>query len=72
MSGVPSAKTKRLPVTSRKLCGSVFSAFAFLTATHARTTPATLFRSAIPMAFKPSAAACNTISAGCEAPRKKE
>ena len=43
-----------------------------LAASWARTTPATVFQSAMPMAAWPSCAAVATSSGGAEAPRRKE
>src|SRR6266545_712652 len=64
MSGVPSVKTRRAPTASARPCS-----FA---ATWARTTPATVLRSATPRPESPSSLARATSSSGCEAPRRKE
>ena len=42
------------------------------TSAWARTSPAQVLRSAMPMAASPSSAACPTISPGCEAPLRNE
>src|SRR5690242_4495157 len=55
---------RRAPTHRRMLCS--------LAAVWARTTPASVLRSAMPMAARPSAAACRTISCACEAPRRNE
>src|SRR5271163_1510612 len=69
MSGAPSTKASRAPVTTRK---SPIAARFSRAKTCARTTPASVLRSAIPIPVKPRAAARATSSSGCEAPRRNE
>ena len=69
MSGVPSSKTSRAPQTARMPSSAALFSRA---KTCARTTPASVLRSAIPIPANPSSAARATISSGCEAPRRKE
>ncbi len=65
MTSKPSTVTRRVPTSS-------LTALSRFHASKARTTPAKLLRSAMPMAASPSAPAVATISCGCEAPRRKE
>src|SRR5215813_5045012 len=65
MTSKPSVVTRRVPTRS-------LMAFFLRHSSKARTTPAKLLRSAMPIVARPSASACATISAGWEAPRRKE
>jgi hypothetical protein len=53
------------------LIRSSFLSFSSREAAKARTTPASVLRSVIPMAVWPSSIACSTSSAGCEPLRRK-
>jgi len=63
-AGRSGSRSNRAPTTKRMPTS--------LAAQWARTTPASVLRSVIASADRPSPAACSTSSSGCEPPRRNE